>query len=107
MAITNGWAAEANRKLEEALMKSYNRKHRPVKKDSTTMQIQIYLLIGHIEKVVLFLVLKKMLIDAYLLLACRLTQKIKVHYSIITSTNIFSIESYLLITFLQLEKKTG
>lgn len=52
LAITNGWATEANRKLEEALMKSYNRKHRPVKKDSTTMQIQIYLLIGHIEKVV-------------------------------------------------------
>lgn len=51
----NGWAIEANRKLEETLMKSYNRKHRPVKKDSTTMQIQIYLLIGHIEKVVLFL----------------------------------------------------
>ncbi|EFO15320.1 hypothetical protein LOAG_13191 [Loa loa] len=51
LAIANGWATVTNRKLEEALMKSYNRKHRPVKKDSTTMQIQIYLLIGHIEKV--------------------------------------------------------
>ncbi|KAM3716353.1 Acetylcholine receptor-like protein [Dirofilaria immitis] len=51
LAVTSGWITEGNRKLEEALMKSYNRKHRPVKKDSTTMQIQIYLLIGHIEKV--------------------------------------------------------
>ncbi|VDN03558.1 unnamed protein product [Thelazia callipaeda] len=48
---TTAWATETNRKLEDALMKNYNRKHRPVKKESTTMQIQIYLLIGHIEKV--------------------------------------------------------
>ncbi|VDO13992.1 unnamed protein product [Brugia timori] len=51
LAIATGYVTVANRKLEEALMKTYNRKHRPVKKDSTTMQIQIYLLIGHIEKV--------------------------------------------------------
>lgn len=46
------WISEYNKHLEETLLKSYNRKHRPVKKESTTVQIQIYLLIGHIEKVV-------------------------------------------------------
>ncbi|VDN54757.1 unnamed protein product [Dracunculus medinensis] len=45
------WISEYNKHLEETLLKSYNRKHRPVKKESTTVQIQIYLLIGHIEKV--------------------------------------------------------
>uniref|UniRef100_A0A915AHI6 Neurotransmitter-gated ion-channel ligand-binding domain-containing protein n=1 Tax=Parascaris univalens TaxID=6257 RepID=A0A915AHI6_PARUN len=45
------WTTETNKKLEDTLMKSYNRKHRPVKKESTTMQIQVYLLISHVEKV--------------------------------------------------------
>ncbi|VDK54553.1 unnamed protein product [Anisakis simplex] len=45
------WATESNRALEDSLMKTYNRKHRPVKKESTVTQIQIYLLISHVEKV--------------------------------------------------------
>uniref|UniRef100_A0A0N5AFL4 Neur_chan_LBD domain-containing protein n=1 Tax=Syphacia muris TaxID=451379 RepID=A0A0N5AFL4_9BILA len=40
---------EGVKELEDKLFQKYYRKHRPVKKDSDQMNIQIYLLIGHIE----------------------------------------------------------
>lgn len=41
-----------NRLIENDLMRSYDRKHRPVKQESTTISVQVYLMINHIEKVV-------------------------------------------------------
>ncbi|GMS79244.1 hypothetical protein PENTCL1PPCAC_1419, partial [Pristionchus entomophagus] len=38
-------------KLEQALLKDYNRKHRPVKSDSTSLAVTILISITHIEKV--------------------------------------------------------
>ncbi|KAK6756042.1 hypothetical protein RB195_014434 [Necator americanus] len=40
-----------NKKLEDALLKNYNSRHRPVKKESTTVQVSVYMGISHVEKV--------------------------------------------------------
>uniref|UniRef100_A0A0K0CWC3 Neur_chan_LBD domain-containing protein n=1 Tax=Angiostrongylus cantonensis TaxID=6313 RepID=A0A0K0CWC3_ANGCA len=37
--------------LEDTLMKSYNSRHRPVKKESTTVQVSVFMSISHVEKV--------------------------------------------------------
>ncbi|CAJ0582487.1 unnamed protein product, partial [Mesorhabditis spiculigera] len=40
-----------NKALEDTLFKTYNRKHRPVKKESTTVGVQVYLSVTHVENV--------------------------------------------------------
>uniref|UniRef100_A0A1I7XUJ4 Neur_chan_LBD domain-containing protein n=1 Tax=Heterorhabditis bacteriophora TaxID=37862 RepID=A0A1I7XUJ4_HETBA len=40
-----------NKKLEDDLMKDYNSRHRPVKKEATTVQVSVYMSISHVEKV--------------------------------------------------------
>uniref|UniRef100_A0A914PH33 Neurotransmitter-gated ion-channel ligand-binding domain-containing protein n=1 Tax=Panagrolaimus davidi TaxID=227884 RepID=A0A914PH33_9BILA len=42
---------DQDRQIENAIFKKYNRKHRPVKSEATTMQIEVFLMINHIEKV--------------------------------------------------------
>lgn len=54
----NTWLFE-NKIIESNLLRNYNRKHRPVKSESTIMKIRVYLMINHIEKVVCFLIFNK------------------------------------------------
>lgn len=59
--VSNAWVSE-NKIIESDLLQNYDRKHRPVKSESTTMKIQVFLMINHIEKVVkvnYFLLLNK------------------------------------------------
>uniref|UniRef100_A0A914UKE8 Neurotransmitter-gated ion-channel ligand-binding domain-containing protein n=1 Tax=Plectus sambesii TaxID=2011161 RepID=A0A914UKE8_9BILA len=49
--VAVGWQAAPYTKLEESLLKSYDKKHRPVKDDSTTMQVQVYMVVTHVEQV--------------------------------------------------------
>ncbi|KAI1724028.1 neurotransmitter-gated ion-channel ligand binding domain-containing protein [Ditylenchus destructor] len=44
------WINE-NKHIEEDLLKKYDRRHRPVKAESTTLMVQVFLMINHIEKV--------------------------------------------------------
>ena len=41
-----------NKKLEADVLKGYNNKHRPVKSEGTSVQVQIFISITHVEKVV-------------------------------------------------------
>lgn len=45
------WVSE-NKLIEDDLLKNYDKRHRPVRSESTTMKIQVFLMINHIEKVV-------------------------------------------------------
>ncbi|KAL3071026.1 hypothetical protein niasHT_037185 [Heterodera trifolii] len=44
------WINE-NRRIEEEILRNYDRRHRPVKRESTVTQVQLFLTINHIEKV--------------------------------------------------------
>ncbi|PIO66697.1 NUMB phenylalanine-rich region, partial [Teladorsagia circumcincta] len=46
-----GQNPDYNKKLEDALLKDYNSRHRPVKSESTTVQVSVYMGISHVEKV--------------------------------------------------------
>lgn len=50
-----------NRLIENDLLRIYDRKHRPVKLESTIISVQVYIMINHIEKVVSFN-LKKLIV---------------------------------------------
>ncbi|CAD6192329.1 unnamed protein product [Caenorhabditis auriculariae] len=51
IAVFSTFINGAKSPLEQKLFKNYDPKHRPVKQDSTTTQVAVYLSIGHIEKV--------------------------------------------------------
>uniref|UniRef100_A0A7E4VUG1 Neur_chan_LBD domain-containing protein n=1 Tax=Panagrellus redivivus TaxID=6233 RepID=A0A7E4VUG1_PANRE len=48
--FVQGWI-DTDKKLETAILRKYNRKHRPVKNDATTMQVEVFLMLNHVEKV--------------------------------------------------------
>uniref|UniRef100_A0A183BYV2 Neur_chan_LBD domain-containing protein n=1 Tax=Globodera pallida TaxID=36090 RepID=A0A183BYV2_GLOPA len=50
LPITLGWVSE-NRRIEEEILRNYDRRHRPVKQESTVTQVQMFLTVNHIEKV--------------------------------------------------------
>ena len=47
-----GQQTEQEKTIETTILKGYNSKHRPVKKDSTTVNVNVYMAIHHIEKIV-------------------------------------------------------
>ena len=47
-----GQQTEQDKTIEMTILKGYNSKHRPVKKDSTTVNVNVYMAIHHIEKIV-------------------------------------------------------
>ncbi|KAH7730905.1 Protein LGC-25 [Aphelenchoides avenae] len=48
--VTAAWINQ-NKAIEDTILKKYDSRHRPVKQESTTLNIQVYLMINHIEKV--------------------------------------------------------
>jgi hypothetical protein len=52
IGYVNCWQPQSNNALEVDLLQSYDRRHRPVRSESTTTQVQVYLLISHVEEMV-------------------------------------------------------
>lgn len=51
LRLSNAWINQ-NKAVEDVILKKYDSRHRPVKQESATLNIQVYLMINHIEKVV-------------------------------------------------------
>uniref|UniRef100_A0A915N6Z0 hydroxymethylglutaryl-CoA lyase n=1 Tax=Meloidogyne javanica TaxID=6303 RepID=A0A915N6Z0_MELJA len=47
---TKAWISE-NRRIEQEVLRNYDKRHRPVKVESTIIRVQLFLTVNHIEKV--------------------------------------------------------
>nr|CAD2166654.1 unnamed protein product [Meloidogyne enterolobii] len=47
---TKAWISE-NRRIEQEILRNYDKRHRPVKVESTIIRVQLFLTVNHIEKV--------------------------------------------------------
>uniref|UniRef100_A0A1I8AWE1 Neur_chan_LBD domain-containing protein n=1 Tax=Meloidogyne hapla TaxID=6305 RepID=A0A1I8AWE1_MELHA len=47
---TEAWISE-NRRIEQEILRNYDKRHRPVKVESTVVRVQLFLTVNHIEKV--------------------------------------------------------
>lgn len=50
--IVNSGRVEENREVEKFVLNKYERRHRPVKKESTTTNVKVFIVVNHIEEVV-------------------------------------------------------